>query len=149
MALRGCDGGADCGQGRAPRRPPRAEAVGEVIDTPGRSGASLALRWISARSCLRVGLVLSAGLAVAVFLAAFVAWDLVVPGIRSTVVGAFSGSRSVLDSVLGPGTGLVLAGLAALVAIAGTVVVSIVVPLFYGLVARRTGGVGLVLAQAD
>ncbi len=109
-------------------------------------GASLALRSVAVRSCLRFGLIAGAVVALVAFLVVFVTWQVVTPGVESAVAAAFAGSESLLHGILGPGTGAVVAAALGLLAGVVVTVASVLTPLFYDLAARRTGGVGLVLA---
>jgi len=109
-------------------------------------GASLALRTVAVRSCFRFGLVAGAAVALLAFVVVFVTWQVVTPGIQSAVAAAFTGSESLLHGILGAGTGAAVAAALALLAGVVVIVASVLTPLFYDIAARRTGGVGLVLA---
>ena len=109
-------------------------------------GASLALRSIAVGSCFRFGLVAGAVAALLAFLVVLVTWQVVTPGVESAVASAFAGSESLLHGILGLGTGIAVAALLAFLAGAVVTIACVLTPLFYDLAARRTGGVGLVLA---
>lgn len=113
------------------------------------TGARLTLRWVGVASCLRTGLIGAAAAAVLVFAVAFLVWQIVTPGVEQVVGSAFAGSRPLLDGLLGPGTGLVVAVVLAAAAAALVVLAVVLIPLFYRLAAARTGGVGLVLAAGE
>jgi hypothetical protein len=109
-------------------------------------GASLALRTVAVRSCFRFGLIAGGAVALVAFVVAFVTWQIVTPGVESAVAAAFAGSQSLLHGILGAGTGAAVSAALALLAGVVVTVASVLTPLFYDLAARRTGGVGLVLA---
>jgi hypothetical protein len=108
-------------------------------------GSKLAVTHLGLASCLRVGIVAGLASGVVVFVFAFLLWELLVPGVEQTVGSAFAGSQALVGSLLGPGTGLAVAALLAVLAAVVVVVGAVLVPLFYDAVARRTPGIGVVL----
>ncbi|MCU1473264.1 DUF3566 domain-containing protein [Amnibacterium sp.] len=111
--------------------------------------ARLTVRSLGVASCLRVGVIAGAGIGIVVFLVTFLGWQMIVPAVLQAVDAAFAGSRALLGGVLGPGQGLVVSALIGLSAAVLAVLASVLVPLFYTFVARRTGGVRVVLAPGE
>lgn len=113
----------------------------------GPRGARLTVSHLGLASCLRVGAVAAVVAGVVTFLGAFLLWELLVPGIEQGVGAAFAGSKALLGALLGAGTGLALAAGIGVVTAVAVVLLSVVAPLLYDLAARRTAGIGVVLAS--
>ena len=109
-------------------------------------GASLALRTVAVGRASGSGSSRERSRRSLAFVVAFVHWQIVTPGVESAVAAAFAGSQSLLHGILGAGTGVAVAAALGLLAGVVVAVASVLTPLFYDLAARRTGGVGLVLA---
>lgn len=111
--------------------------------------ARLTVRTLGVGSCLRVGVIAGAGIGFVVFLVTFIGWEVIVPAALQAVDAAFAGSRALLSGVLGPGQGLAVSALIGLSAAVLAVLASVLIPLLYGFIARRTGGVRVVFAPGE
>jgi hypothetical protein len=117
------------------------------------SGPSGTLRltaaWIGLGSCLRTGLLAGALTGVVVLLGSIVLWTIAASGLQQAVGSAFSSSRAQIDQALGLGTGLMVSLVLAVLAAVTVTLATVLLPLLYSLLVRRTRGITVTLVSPE
>ncbi len=117
-----------------------------MIPTDRPKGTSLGVVHLGPLSCLRVGAMAGLMVGTATFVVAFVLWQLIMPGVETSVAAAFQGSHQ-LGTIFGPGVGACVALVLGAAAALGTIALAAVVPPLYNLAARRISGLSVVLTS--